>query len=383
MIDLVEQHGVLVVGMTGFLDMTTDAGIGMARNEVNQRNQESRNTSRRVSAGMRKAALKGHNIGGGRRPFGWQADKIHRNPEEAEWIKTAASWARSKALPSTIARRLNERGVSTVSGGLWISTTVAQMLTNPRLCGKRTYHGVELKDLNGDPVRGVWEPILTDEQFEETAKAIKPPSTTGRLRSGRGQTTKHLLSPFVRCECGAKMVGGRRPRPKGSRVAIYRCRANGDGGCGGNSRLCAPVDELITALVIADHRRRQFRKLEQLAPWPGEAELAAVTQQIADTTAGYRARKLSAAVFFPLIEELETDQRCLKADRLRHAAGREARGQAIADLDRKWADPEFSLEQRQAATGQSLLAVIIHKAGQGRRFDPDLIEPVWREDPYL
>ncbi|QKW21116.1 recombinase family protein [Kitasatospora sp. NA04385] len=36
LIDLVERHGVFVVSVTGFLDLTTDAGIAMARNEVNQ-----------------------------------------------------------------------------------------------------------------------------------------------------------------------------------------------------------------------------------------------------------------------------------------------------------------------------------------------------------
>ncbi len=49
LIDLVEHYGFHAAGMTGFPDLTTDAGIAMARNEVNQRNIGSRNISRRVS----------------------------------------------------------------------------------------------------------------------------------------------------------------------------------------------------------------------------------------------------------------------------------------------------------------------------------------------
>jgi site-specific DNA recombinase len=47
LIDLVEQYGVYVVGMTGSIDLTTDEGISSARREVDQRNRESRNISRR------------------------------------------------------------------------------------------------------------------------------------------------------------------------------------------------------------------------------------------------------------------------------------------------------------------------------------------------
>src|SRR6266540_6155226 len=52
-IDVVEFYGVYVVSMTGNIDLSTDAGIDSARSLVNQRNAESRNTSRRVADGKR------------------------------------------------------------------------------------------------------------------------------------------------------------------------------------------------------------------------------------------------------------------------------------------------------------------------------------------
>lgn len=52
----------------GNIDLTTDAGISAARSLVNQRNQESRISSRRVMDGLRHAAMKGTNHGGPNRP---------------------------------------------------------------------------------------------------------------------------------------------------------------------------------------------------------------------------------------------------------------------------------------------------------------------------
>ena len=69
LIDVVEYYGVYVASLTGNIDLTTDAGISAARSLVNQRNQESRNTSRRVINGQRHAAMKGGNHGGRMRPF--------------------------------------------------------------------------------------------------------------------------------------------------------------------------------------------------------------------------------------------------------------------------------------------------------------------------
>src|ERR1700758_1324739 len=72
LIDAVELYGLYVASLTGNIDLTSDAGISAARGLVNQRNQESRNNSRRVIDGQRHAAMKGGNHGGKNRPFGWR-----------------------------------------------------------------------------------------------------------------------------------------------------------------------------------------------------------------------------------------------------------------------------------------------------------------------
>jgi DNA invertase Pin-like site-specific DNA recombinase len=131
LIDLVEHYGIIVVGMTGFLDLTSDAGIAMARNEVNQRNLESRNISRRISAGKRHAALKGRNFGGPNRPFGWKSDKVTIDLVESELIRGAFKRAVAGVRLRSIVKDWNGQGVSTVTGKMWTVIILRQILTNP------------------------------------------------------------------------------------------------------------------------------------------------------------------------------------------------------------------------------------------------------------
>ncbi|MCP2338602.1 hypothetical protein FHU30_003957 [Actinomadura rupiterrae] len=384
LIDLVEHYGVLVVGMTGYLDLTTDAGIAMARNEVNQRNLESRNLSRRISTGKRRAALKGRNSGGANRLFGWEADKKRLREDEVIHLREGRPRLVAGVKPRTLAREWNARQIPSatgkVTGRQWTARIVEQIFTNPRLCGYKTYLGEVLRDRDGNPVRGEWEAPFTVDEFEEVSAVLKHYPRTNP-RDGRGHPYKYLLSPFIRCgRCTSKMRGGSRPGPKGTKVAVYACRSTSDGGCGGCSRTAAKVDEYITALVIAEHKRRQFVKLGDLPPWPNEQALKDVQSQIKEAQDAYEARQISGSRFFPMLERLESEERALRADKKRHEAERAQRSEAILDLEAKWEDPDFTLDQRQAAIAQSLTAVVIHPAKPGQRFDPDLIDPVWREE---
>src|SRR6266704_6211901 len=110
LIDAVELYGLYVASLTGNIDLTTDSGISAARSLVNQRNQESRNTSRRVIDGQRHAAMKGGNHGGQLRPFGWRKDRIHLNKREVAHIRRELPRILSGVRPITVAPEWNEYG---------------------------------------------------------------------------------------------------------------------------------------------------------------------------------------------------------------------------------------------------------------------------------
>jgi DNA invertase Pin-like site-specific DNA recombinase len=379
LIDLVERYGVYVVAITGFLDLTTDAGIAMARHEVNQRNLESRNTSRRITNGKRKAALKGRTSGGGQRNFGWNEDKKTLNEPEVKLIREAVELVKQQKKPRTVVTEWNQRGEVTVTGKRWITRTLEQILTNPRLYGARTYMGEVLFDSTGRPVMGEWDAILTEDEFNAIQPHLKSYGPRVNPRDGRGHVTKYLLSPFVRCGgCGARMRGGQRPGPGGEKVHVYWCRSKPDGGCGGCSRLGAEVDRYITELVIQDHERASLRVIEELPPWDKDTALQTIRTKIAELGQQYRTDQISGARYFPLLSELESDERVLLNERQQHESARSRRMAAVGDLRARWDNEAFTLEQRQAAIAESLIAVVIHPIGGGKKtFDPSKIEPIW------
>lgn len=383
LIDLVEHYGVYVVGLTGNIDLTTDEGISSARREVDQRNRESRNISRRMQNGNRRAALDGRHHGGKNRPFGWRKDRVTVNKREAKHIQREVPRLLAGVSPRSIAIEWNDRGIPTVTGSPWRAVTIIQIFANPRLCGWRTYLGEVLRNEDGVPVRGKWETLIAEADHEALVAVLKPPESLRSPRSGKGTVTKRLLSPFVRCgKCNSRMYGTiRNDKRMGKKFINYRCPPKGNGGCGSVSRNGTPIDEYVTTLVLMEQSKIALRKIEELPPWDKEGELNEVLTQISQTTAAFKARQISGGRYFPLLEYLESEERRLKAEKRKYEARRQARAEAAADLRTEWNRPEFTLEQKQAAIAKSITAVVIHPAPHpGAKFHPDQISVIWREE---
>lgn len=384
LIDAVELYGVYVASLTGNIDLTTDAGISAARSLVNQRNQESRNTSRRVIDGQRHAAMKGGNHGGRLRPFGWRKDRIQLNKREAGHIRRELPRILAGLSAFTLAREWNERGIPTVTGVSWRGSTIRNMYLNPRICGLVVYQGAILFGPDGNKVRGKWEAILTEDEYNDVVAkwGSSPQSVPSRLGAkGRGQRTLYLLSPFVRCgKCGVRMLGARRLNRRGEEEEYYRCPARGNGGCGSVVRLAEPINKYIKALVIAEQQKIQFRKLENLPVWPKAQELMELQNRINEQQRNFEAGNISAERHFPSLARMEAVEAGLKRERRQYEGRQQVRRHAIANLAEEWDKPDFAMEQKQAAIAQTLTAVIVKPVGRGGRFHPDQIVPVFRED---
>jgi site-specific DNA recombinase len=384
LIDVVELYGVHVESLTGNIDLSTDAGISAARSLVNQRNQESRNKSRLVADGHRHAAMKGKVHGGPYRPFGWRKDRRRVNKREAARIRAELPRIAAGVSDHTLAREWEERGIATVTGAQWRRPTIRAIFLNPRLCGRVVYRGEVLRDASGDYVRGEWEPILTDAEYDAVVAkwAPSPDGTVSRVEGkGSGARTSYLLSPFLRCgKCQARMTGARERDREGVMQARYRCPARGNGGCGGVTILAAPAEEYIKALVIAEQQKIRFRKAGDLPPWPGEQELSGLQARITEQQDSYERGLISGERHFPSLARMEAAETRLKRDKRRYDARQQARAQVTVDLAEEWDKPDFTLEQKQAAIAQTLTAVIIEPAAGRRYFNPARITPVWRQD---
>jgi site-specific DNA recombinase len=181
------------------------------------------------------------------------------------------------------------------------------------------------------------EPILTEHEYNAVfllwGRSEQPEQSRLGGR-GRGYRTRYLLSPFLRCgKCNARLVGGRRTdRLSGEMIEMYRCPANGAGGCGGVTRVAAPVDAYIKALVIAEQQKVQFRKIEDLPPWPQAQELRDLQARIEDSTQRYEAGTYAAERYFPSLARMEAREAQLKREQRRYEGQREARRHTVANL---------------------------------------------------
>jgi site-specific DNA recombinase len=221
-------------------------------------------------------------------------------------------------------------------GSKWQAATIKNIFTGPRIAEYVVYQSEILYGPDGNRVRGQWEPILTEEEYEAVTAKWKPdlpvPSRLGAIGKGRG--TAYLLSPFVRCgKCNAKMHGGRRNNKNGGPPQeLYRCPANGQGGYGGVSRLAAPVEAYIKALVIAEQQKIQFRKLDEVPPWPKAQELAELQARIEESTRRYETGTCTAERYFASLARMEEREAELKRERRQYEGRQQTRRHAIVNL---------------------------------------------------
>jgi hypothetical protein len=252
------------------------------------------------------------------------------------------------------------------------------------MCGWVVYQDEVMHGPDGNPVKGQWEPVMTENEYRMVVAKWGPSQQPERSRlgaHGHGYRTIYLLSPFVRCgKCSARMIGTRRRNRRGELEECYRCPAKGQGGCSGVTRIAEPVNQYIKALVIAEQQKIQFRKLEEVPPWPKAEELADLQKRISETMRRYETGGITDERYWPSLARMEADETALKAEQRKYENRQQARRQVVANLAEEWDKPDFTMEQKQAAVAATLTAVIIRPAGKGGRFSPDQIVPVFRED---
>lgn len=370
----------------GEIDPRDEFGAKQLRWEVDNANAQSAATSRRVARKHRENAERGIPVGG-TRPFGWLEDKRTLHADESKLIREAAGRVLAGAPLSTVVTAWNAAGLRTPRGNDWRPKALGLVLTNPRICGysARNKPGPDGKPVltvvrkpDGEPVQGVWEPVLTADEWEALRTRLAPKS-----RRPGGNVTKYLLSGIARCgKCTQPLRGLPRARVRSEDTFVYVCQSPAQGGCGGVSRLGPPVDDLIREVVLERLEEAALADPVEPTPWDGEAELARVTRLIAEQTEAWHAELISTEKHFGDLPGLEARQRELRQERGRHLAESAALAAVPpADVRALWAGT-WTLAEKRAAVLRVLSAVIIHPVPPGRSgSDPGLVEPVRRQSP--
>ncbi|MEU9124038.1 recombinase family protein [Streptomyces sp. NPDC048506] len=162
---------------------------------------EVRKIKRRTRRSHRRRAELGIPVGG-KRPFGWNDDKRTLRAEEAELLAQAARDVIAGKSLHSILEKWRDDGVRTVHGNEWQSRSLKLALWNPRLCGWRRHNEDLVRDANGVPVVGQWEPLITPKEWmaidalfaSRVGPNIRADGTIADYR-----TPSHLLTGILRC----------------------------------------------------------------------------------------------------------------------------------------------------------------------------------------
>jgi DNA invertase Pin-like site-specific DNA recombinase len=260
LIDLCEPRGVRVITVQGDLDFESPQGKLAARTFGNMARFEADQKAARQIESEQQAVEMGRPPR--RRAFGYVKGGQAVEPAEAEAIVEAYRLVLAGSTLASIARMLNDRGVTTTLGRPWEATGVRTMLLNARNAAIRTYYGDETGP-------GTWPAIVPVETYRMTVAILSDPA---RRTSGGSTARKHLGAGLYRCGvCAADgvdsdvMTAYRGDAAGGGR--IYRCRLRKH-----LTRLADPIDEWVT-----DHVREWLAR-----PEPGDA-LARVGAMAEDT----------------------------------------------------------------------------------------------------
>lgn len=373
LITLHERHGIRIqTVVSGEDDLSTADGRMVARIKASVDAAEAERTAERVARAHLAHAQAGRPVGG-TRPFGWDDDKVTLRPVEADAIRKAATDLLSGLPARRIADEWNAAGfVTTGQGKPWTGQAVRQVLLSPRLAGWRVHRptGAAWSPVptvaigtDGQPVRGTWEPILTDAEHRAVVAALAKPE--GRSRVPRRGARHYLLTGLLRCgRCNSVMYANSQ---KGAHY--YTCRDNGHI----NSASGRAVDAIVTEVAL-----RHLEAVELDAPQPafaGQGRLDQIGEQVAELMAAFTAGTLSGAVVFPAVQALEAERDALAAQRTKAEAA--AFGPDLTHLDRAtWA--ELDTDRQRAALEALFAAVLIRPTTRrGNQFDAGRLEVVW------
>lgn len=198
--------------------------------------EESKKTSERLLDMKERHATEGRVGGGGRRPFGYEDDKVTIRESEAEVLREIVDRYLAGEGCRALARWLNDAGHKSAMGKLWTGGVVLNTIKNPRIAGLRVHRGAVLGDAS-------WPGVIDRPTWDRLAARV----AENARGPGQPKTSKYLLQQVVTCSrCGGRMAGApTEGKPR------YRCQAApGKVNCGSTTILASAVDNLVTDMLL-------------------------------------------------------------------------------------------------------------------------------------
>ena len=360
MLDLSQERGVALSTCSGEIDLGTAQGRTMARIGATFARQEVEVKSERQRAANTQRAEAGRPHAG-RRAYGYAANGLDLEPEEADHIRWAAERLLAGGTIRGIVAELGRRGATTTDGNPWKPTEFRRMLASPRYAGVRMHRGVAVG-------RGAW-PAILDQDTHDAVRAI----LTDPARKRAGRPRRYLLSGLARCAvCGARCYGVTEPRGP-----LYYCESRKH-----VARRAERVEELVDETVVA-----RLSRADAAAAFARPIETGHAVD-LRTEERGLRARLDGLAEAFAAgdidAQQMRAGSRRLRerleqvADALASLARKPAFSGLLVGTDVREAWEGLDIDTQREVIGE-LLTVTLRSPGRGARtFDPDTVEIAWK-----
>lgn len=376
-IDLHDQYGANLATVEGEIDLGTEVGRMVARILAAVARAELEKRRSRQLAERRQAAASGAVSGGGRRPFGYQPDKITIDESEAAAIREAAKRVLNGETLRSVCTDFGTRGIVGTYGGKPMGPeTWRRVLCTARISGRREHWQGDL-----GARRPVLAPIVGEGDMQaiisvEDSDALRS-ILTRRTRSKGAGARKHLLPGFVVCSaCERKMQSAH------LNVLSYACAYEPGGPKCRKTISAARVEEVVTqklfavldsaeyAAMLHEQRGVDRALVEQLSR--DSVELEEIGRERA---AGELTKAEWSVMRDVLVERIRAAQMTIDAQ-MNHDAIALLRSEDGSDIEQRW--ERLTLSQRRACLSSAIERVIVHPATKhGNVFDVTRVEVIW------
>jgi DNA invertase Pin-like site-specific DNA recombinase len=395
--ELAIKHNIKLASPSGGeIDVTTDDGefmailfAALARKEVRRKGARQRSASKQMAETVGRPWWPS-------RPFGYDADldptcrsednpegkwwtvrrdpstkkiiavnDIRKHPTEAKLLKEAYRKFNAGTSIRTLATFWNEKGITSPRGNKWTGAAVHKLLASARNAGLREYDGKVVG-------KGTWPAIVTEEVYEMAMRRLKDPK---RRVLPQASGRKYLLPGIARC--------GQCELPLGTKISSRGIRQYACTYCLRITRDAAKVDAVVIEAVV----RRLSREdaVDLLRPPIEEVDAQALREErraLKDKLGQLGKDFANAPPEFTQAALAEINGRLGEIGQALEDPGKAAIFEdVIGAKDVRKAFLGLDLG-RQRTILAALMAPIVKPVGKGtaRVFDPDAIEPGWKED---
>lgn len=370
LVRIANEHQVrIVTKMSGNHDLTTADGRAVALTIAAWDAAEAERTGERVARAHLENAKKGKAVG--HRAFGWEDDKVTLRQSEAKPMLEVVDKLMEGLPTLRAAHELNNAGVLTATGNRWTASSLKQYLTNPRVAGYRTYRREVIRDGNGEPVQGTWEPLLDPVKWELLVSKISRPDHR-KVKSRPGKRT-FMLTGMIRCAvCRGPMYGGKQ---QGGAYTYYMCRNDEQDhmvSCSG-----ASVEDLVRRLVVAKIEADNLEPAQLPTPFSQDERIKELNTAI-DSLMSQLGGPIKPERIYAQVERLEVELAELEDQRKAHALVNTQPPPTQLTL----AEMESMDSHLQRGLVDRYLSAVYIKPPAGRtgsRFDPERVLPIWLE----